>query len=43
METIATRHGIHLAPLYNADGPLEHAPYYQTQRSSGSAQYALVT
>jgi fatty aldehyde-generating acyl-ACP reductase len=25
METIAARHGIHLAPLYNAEGPLEHA------------------
>jgi fatty aldehyde-generating acyl-ACP reductase len=24
IETIAARHGIHLAPLYNADGPLEH-------------------
>jgi fatty aldehyde-generating acyl-ACP reductase len=23
IETIAARHGIHLAPLYNADGPLE--------------------
>jgi fatty aldehyde-generating acyl-ACP reductase len=25
METIAARHGIYLAPLYNADGPLEEA------------------
>ena len=24
IETIAARHGIHLAPLYNADGPLDH-------------------
>jgi fatty aldehyde-generating acyl-ACP reductase len=24
METIAARHGIHLAPLYNADGPVEN-------------------
>jgi fatty aldehyde-generating acyl-ACP reductase len=24
MEKIAARHGIYLAPLYNADGPLEH-------------------
>jgi hypothetical protein len=23
METIAARHGIYLAPLYNADGPVE--------------------
>jgi fatty aldehyde-generating acyl-ACP reductase len=41
METIAAHHGIHLAPLYNTDGPLEHPPYYRTQCSSGSAQYAL--
>jgi fatty aldehyde-generating acyl-ACP reductase len=41
METIAADHGIHLAPLYNTDGPLEHPPYYRTQCSSGSAQYAL--
>ena len=27
IETIAARHGIHLAPLYNADGPIEeHLP-----------------
>src|SRR6202051_1904574 len=25
IKTIAGRHGIYLAPLYNADGPLEHA------------------
>jgi predicted amino acid dehydrogenase len=25
IETIAARHGIHLAPLYNAEGPLEEA------------------
>jgi predicted amino acid dehydrogenase len=25
IETIAARHGIHLAPLYNSDGPLEDA------------------
>jgi len=24
METIAARHGIYLAPLYNADGPVQH-------------------
>ena len=24
IETIAARHGIHLAPLYNADGPVEY-------------------
>jgi hypothetical protein len=27
---IAARHGIHLAPLYNADGPLEDARYCAT-------------
>ncbi len=26
MESIASRHGIHLAPLYNAEGPVEDAP-----------------
>ena len=26
METIAARHGIYLAPLYNADGPLDRVP-----------------
>jgi fatty aldehyde-generating acyl-ACP reductase len=29
IETIAARHGIHLAPLYNADGPLEDALHCQ--------------
>jgi hypothetical protein len=24
MEAIAARHGIYPAPLYNADGPIEH-------------------
>lgn len=24
IETISARHGIFLAPLYNADGPIEH-------------------
>ena len=38
IETIAARHGIHLAPLYNADGPLEHAVHSQTARSSAAAQ-----
>jgi predicted amino acid dehydrogenase len=31
METIAAHHGIYLAPLYNADGPLEDAPHRQTE------------
>ena len=30
IETIATRHGIHLAPLYNADGPVEAGPHCRT-------------
>jgi fatty aldehyde-generating acyl-ACP reductase len=29
IETMAARHGIHLAPLYNADGPLEDALHCQ--------------
>jgi len=36
MEAIAARHGIYLAPLYNADGPLEHAVPCQTQWSSAA-------
>jgi predicted amino acid dehydrogenase len=31
METIAARHGIYLAPLYNADGPVEDGIYCQTE------------
>jgi hypothetical protein len=27
IETIATRHGIQLAPLYNADGPILEVVY----------------
>ena len=27
METIAARHGIYLAPLYNANGPIEHGEH----------------
>jgi fatty aldehyde-generating acyl-ACP reductase len=30
METIAARHGIYLAPLYNADGPVEDSLHRQT-------------
>ncbi len=44
IETIAARHGIFLAPLYNADGPLEDAVDFHAQKlgcapsvSSGSA------
>ena len=35
METIAARHGIYLAPLYNADGPVEDGFHCQTQCSRG--------
>ena len=34
METIAARHGIHLAPLYNADGPVDHGVHRETGYSS---------
>jgi predicted amino acid dehydrogenase len=34
METIAARHGIYLAPLYNADGPVEEGLHCQTEWSS---------
>jgi fatty aldehyde-generating acyl-ACP reductase len=33
METIAARHGIYLAPLYNADGPVEDGLHCQAQWS----------
>jgi hypothetical protein len=33
METIAARHGIFLAPLYNADGPVEDGLHCQTEWS----------
>jgi predicted amino acid dehydrogenase len=33
METIAARHGIYLAPLYNADGPVEDGLHCQTEWS----------
>jgi fatty aldehyde-generating acyl-ACP reductase len=32
--TIAARHGIYLAPLYNADGPVEHVVDCETECSS---------
>jgi fatty aldehyde-generating acyl-ACP reductase len=35
IETIAARHGIYLAPLYNADGPMEHGFACQTASSRG--------
>lgn len=35
IERIAARHGIYLAPLYNADGPLEDSLHCQAQSSRG--------
>jgi predicted amino acid dehydrogenase len=35
METIAARHGIYLAPLYNADGPVEDGFHPMSPRSCG--------
>jgi fatty aldehyde-generating acyl-ACP reductase len=35
IEAIAARHGIYLAPLYNADGPLEDGLLCQTEWSRG--------
>jgi predicted amino acid dehydrogenase len=35
IETIAARHGIYLAPLYNANGPVEVGLHGQTERSGG--------
>ena len=35
IETIAARHGIYLAPLYNADGPIENALPCQDEWSRG--------
>jgi fatty aldehyde-generating acyl-ACP reductase len=35
IDTIAARHGIYLAPLYNADGPVEDGIHRQTEWSRG--------
>jgi predicted amino acid dehydrogenase len=35
METIAARHGIYLAPLYNADGPMEERLHCHAECSRG--------
>ena len=39
IESIAARHGIHLAPLYNAQGPLEEVPC-QTEGLTDERQIA---
>jgi fatty aldehyde-generating acyl-ACP reductase len=36
MEAIAARHGIYLAPLYNADGSVENEPHYRREKSTRS-------
>jgi predicted amino acid dehydrogenase len=35
MEAVAARHGIYLAPLYNADGPVEDRMDFQTECAEG--------
>jgi len=40
METIAARHGIYLAPLYNADGPVDPLLERMNQPVSGKEWYA---
>jgi hypothetical protein len=37
MEAIAARHGIYLAPLHNADGPIEAARYRYTSWSRAAS------
>ena len=34
IETIAARHGIHLAPLYNGDGPVEDSLDHEVEAES---------
>jgi len=41
METIAARHGIYLAPLYNADGPVEDALMVERMSASAKGQVEL--
>jgi fatty aldehyde-generating acyl-ACP reductase len=41
VETIAARHGIYLAPLYNADGPVEDGLLCHTECSKGRTYRAL--
>ena len=43
METIAARHGIYLAPLYNADGPVENGLHRQTENTRLSSSANLAT
>ena len=41
MEASAARHGIYLAPLYNADGPIEAPRYRYTAWSRGASRSPL--
>ncbi|MGB7464243.1 MAG: hypothetical protein WBW14_15180 [Candidatus Acidiferrum sp.] len=41
MEASASRHGIYLAPLYNADGPIEAPRYRYTAWSRGASRSPL--
>ena len=43
METIAARHGIYLAPLYNADGPVENGLHRETENNGPSSSANLAT
>jgi fatty aldehyde-generating acyl-ACP reductase len=43
METIAARHGIYLAPLYNADGPVENGLHRETEKTSLQSSADLAT
>jgi predicted amino acid dehydrogenase len=43
METIAARHGIDLAPLYNADGPVENGLHRETEKAGLSSSANLAT
>jgi predicted amino acid dehydrogenase len=43
IETIAERHGIYLAPLYNADGPVENGLHRQTENTRLSSSANLAT
>jgi hypothetical protein len=43
METIAARHGIYLAPLYNADGPVENGLHHETEKTSLPTSADLAT
>jgi len=43
IETIAERHGIYLAPLYNADGPVENGLHRQTEKAGPSSSADLAS